>query len=196
MTLNFIQGLPSLADQRLVTQPGLLKKVGDRKWIKEVAERGSGVTFAEFISMVRKSLAAFRLQKYVVEVIRPTNNTAKSLAKVQQALATNEATDHDIILAYFNQGVLTGDWDGPHISPIAAYDQEAGQVLIMDVDREWYIPYWAPIPSFFRRCCVRHRPRMGDLRDRRAVSSGSSRRSIAMSKPTPGAGRSFRCTQV
>jgi hypothetical protein len=49
MSLNFIRGLPSLADQRLITQPGLLKKVGDRKWIKEAAERGSGVTFAEFI---------------------------------------------------------------------------------------------------------------------------------------------------
>ena len=42
------------------------------------------------------SLAAFRLQKYVVKVIRPTHNTAESLAKVQHALATNEATDHDI----------------------------------------------------------------------------------------------------
>jgi hypothetical protein len=142
MMLNFIRGLPSLADQLLVTQPGLLKKIGDRRWIKEVAERGSGVTFAEFVSLVRRNLAAFRLREYAVEVIRPTNDTAESLAEVQRALATNEATDRDIILAYFNQGVLTGDWDGPHISPIAAYDQETRQVLIMDVDREWYIPYW------------------------------------------------------
>ena len=34
MTLNFIRGLPSLADQRLVTQRGLLKKVGDRSGSK------------------------------------------------------------------------------------------------------------------------------------------------------------------
>jgi hypothetical protein len=61
---------------------------------------------------------------------------------VQQALATNEASDQDIVLVYFNQGVLTGDWDGPHISPVAAYDQGTRQVLIMDVDREWYVPYW------------------------------------------------------
>jgi Phytochelatin synthase len=40
--------------------------------------------------------------------------------------------------------VLTGDWDGPHISPIGAYDRDARQVLIMDVDREWYVPYWSP----------------------------------------------------
>ena len=41
------------------------------------------------------------------------------------------------------RGVLTGDWDGPHISPIATYDVDLRHVLIMDVDRQWYIPYWS-----------------------------------------------------
>ena len=68
--------------------------------------------------------------------------TPETLASLRQALATNEASDQDIVLVYFNQGVLTGDWDGPHISPIAAYDKQTRQVLIMDVDREWYVPYW------------------------------------------------------
>jgi len=52
-------------------------------------------------------------------------------------LIENEASDRDIVLVYFNQGVLTGDWDGPHISPIAAYDADHGRVLVMDVDRQW-----------------------------------------------------------
>ena len=145
------------------------------------------MTFAEFVSMVSKSLAAFRLPEYVVEVIRPTNNTAKTLANVRQALATNEATDHDIILAYFNQGVLTGDWDGPHISPIAAYDQETRQVLIMDVDREWYVPYWTTdtklLEAMLRPAPAAH--------GRLAGTDGRSRLDqaciIAMSKLTPAA---------
>ena len=29
-----------------------------------------------------------------------------------------------------------------HISPIGAYDKTHMRVLIMDVDREWYEPYW------------------------------------------------------
>src|SRR3712207_8995568 len=37
----------------------------------------------------------------------------------------------------------TGDWDGPHISPIGAYDAQRHQVLILDVDRQWYVPYWS-----------------------------------------------------
>ena len=68
--------------------------------------------------------------------------TRECWQRMRQALAANEASDQDVVLVYFDQGVLTGDWDGPHMSPIAAYDQENGQVLIMDVDREWYVPYW------------------------------------------------------
>jgi Phytochelatin synthase len=98
------------------------------------------VTFAEFVSMVNESLTAFRLHGYLVDIVRP--NDPGMLERLRQALAVNEASDQDIVLVYFDQGVLTGDWNGPHISPIGAYDQETRQVLIMDVDREWYVPYW------------------------------------------------------
>ena len=141
MAINALRGLPSTADQPITTQALLLAKVADAQWVGNVAEGGSGVTFAEFVSVVNESLAAFRLQGYLVEIVRPEG--AAMLERLRQALAANEASDQDIILAYFDQGILTGDWDGPHISPIAAYDQQNGQVLIMDVDREWYVPYWA-----------------------------------------------------
>lgn len=84
-----------LAEERIVTPTLLLTKVGDTGW--EIAEGESGVSFAEFASVVKESLATFRLQDHV----------------------------------------------GPHISPIAGYNQETRQVLIMDVDREWYVSYWA-----------------------------------------------------
>jgi len=93
---------------------------------------------------VEESLQSYGVGDYAIEVVRPGDDSASSLAEVRAALAANEASDHDLILIYFNQGVLTGDWDGPHISPIGAYDQKARQVLIMDVDREWYVPYWSP----------------------------------------------------
>jgi Phytochelatin synthase len=143
MAINFMLGLPAGAQEPIVTQAVLLTKIGDAGWRKAIVKGGSGVTFAEFVSVVKESLARFRLQDHVIEIIRPTDNTSETIAKLGQVLATNEASDQDIVLAYFNQGVLTGDWDGPHISPIAAYNQETRQVLIMDVDREWYVPYWA-----------------------------------------------------
>jgi hypothetical protein len=54
----------------------------------------------------------------------------------------NEASAGNVMLIYFNQGVVTGDWDGPHVSAIGAYDAESDRALIMDVDRSWYVPYW------------------------------------------------------
>jgi Phytochelatin synthase len=134
--------LPGGAEEPIVTPTSLLSKIADTGWANEIDEGGSGVSFAEFVSAVKESLATFRLQDRVVEVIRPTDDTPETVASLQQVLAINEASDQDIVLLYFNQGILTGDWDGPHISPIAAYDRETRQVLIMDVDREWYVPYW------------------------------------------------------
>ena len=142
MAINFMLGLPTGAEQPIVTPWLLLKKIGNAGWREEIGKGGSGVTFAEFVSVVKESLASFRLQDHVIEIIRPADDAPETLASLRHVLATNEASDQDIVLVYFNQGVLTGDWDGPHISPIAAYNQQTRQVLIMDVDREWYVPYW------------------------------------------------------
>ena len=166
MAVNFLRGLPAGADEPIVTQNRLLAKIDDADWANEVAGGGSGVTFSEFVAIVNRALAAFDLRDYAVAVVRPTDDTPQALADLRQTLARNEASDEDIVLVYFNQGVLTGDWDGPHISPIAAYDEEARQVLIMDVDREWYVPYWtsdtALLQAMLRSAPAEHGPLAGE----------------------------------
>ena len=144
MAVNFARGLPEDSEEPLVTQPALLDKVADADWAKRGAEGGDGVTFEEFLTVLKESLASYGIQDYALEVIRPHDAGAAALSEVRQALVANEASDHDLILIYFNQGVLTGDWNGPHISPIGAYDQSTHRALVMDVDREWYVPYWSP----------------------------------------------------
>jgi hypothetical protein len=143
MAVNFARGLPAAAEEPIVTQTALLEAVGDKTWADKGAEGGDGVTFEEFVSVLEDSLRSHGMDGHALEVIRPTDASAASLAEVRRALAANEASGDDLILMYFNQGVLTGDWDGPHISPIGAYDPETRRVLVMDVDREWYAPYWS-----------------------------------------------------
>ena len=142
MLINALRGLPAHATEALVTQQALLETVGSQQWAEETAERGSGVSWDEFEYYLRRGLEAFKLNASL-EILRPRDASAASLAHLKRMLTDNEASDRDIALVYFNQGVLTGDWDGPHISPIAAYDADRGKVLIMDVDRQWYIPYWS-----------------------------------------------------
>lgn len=144
MAMNGLLGVPPHAEDTLVTQASLLEAVGDSGWDARSAEGGDGVTYAEFETYVADSLTAVGLNGAAVESVRPADNGEAALFALREALATNEASADDIMLVYYNQGVVTGDWDGPHISPIGAYDAETDRVLVMDVDREWYVPYWTP----------------------------------------------------
>jgi hypothetical protein len=140
--LNALRGLPLRASDELVTQQTLLEAVNDEAWAKASAQGGAGVTFAEFTRYVAASLKAFNLDA-TIEVFRPLDSSPAALDRLRHILGENERSDMDIALVYYNQGVITGDWDGPHLSPIGAYDDAQRRVLIMDVDRQFYIPYWA-----------------------------------------------------
>ena len=140
MVLNALRGMPLLARDALVTEAALLDANPD--WAHATAADGEGVSFSEFETYLRRSLAAYGLGRAQVDVFRPEAATPEALARLRQILSENEASSQDLIVAVFNQGVLTGDADMGHISPLGAYDRKSGRVLVMDVDRKWYVPYW------------------------------------------------------
>ncbi|MEZ6010448.1 MAG: phytochelatin synthase family protein [Hyphomonas sp.] len=140
--LNGLRGLPVLAETSIVTQPGLLEITGDPVWADVSAEGGDGVTFDQLVSFTNEALAASGMDGYSTEVFHPAAADEGALATMRAMLVANEVSAEDAILVYFNQGVVTGDWDGPHVSVIGAYDAENDRVLVLEVDQEWYIPYW------------------------------------------------------
>jgi Phytochelatin synthase len=141
MLVNALRGLPDFDDVPLVTQDNLLEVVDSKQWAMATMEHGPGVTWEEFKHYVRASITAFMVDADI-EVFKPQIVSATTIGQLRDLLMQNEQTDRDVVLVYYNQGILTGSWDGPHISPIAAYDAEHRRVLIMDVDRQWYVPYW------------------------------------------------------
>jgi hypothetical protein len=142
MVVNALRGLPANADQELVSEHSLMATVADQEWMVKTTEDGSGVTFEETTRYLRKSLDAFDLTGSTITAVQPAAADDAALARLRNALTENEVTPDNVMLVYFNQGVITGDWDGPHISAIGAYDADNDRVLIMDVDRNWYVPYW------------------------------------------------------
>ena len=70
MAINFMLGLPAGAEEPIVTQSLLLKKIADARWAKEVANGGSGVSFAEFVSVVAERTSL----QISLETIRPTDD--------------------------------------------------------------------------------------------------------------------------
>ena len=119
MLLNALRALPPKSVDPLVTQQALLEKVANDQWAKETAQGGSGVTWDEFVADVRASLAAYGLAADA-DVLKPQDNSAATLAQVRRKLTENELSDRDIILVNFDQGVLTGDWDGPQLFVVPA----------------------------------------------------------------------------
>ena len=143
--LNGLAGLPARAEDTVVSQTDLLDLTDSAEWAGLSAEGGDGVTFEQLHGFTQAAVTA-REMPLAVTVFRPQTDDAATLDALRAALAANEGGAEDAILVYFNQGVVTGDWDGPHISPIGAYDAASDRVLILEVDQEWYIPYWTPVP--------------------------------------------------
>ncbi|WP_333829444.1 phytochelatin synthase family protein [Pararhodobacter sp.] len=144
--VNGLRGLPALAEEPVMSQEGLLEAVGDAQWASLSAEGGDGVTFAQLEQFSRAALLATGLESARSDSFRPTDDSAGSLATLRAILTENEASADDVALVYFNQGVVTGDWDGPHVAVIGAYDAGLDRVLVLEVDQEWYVPYWTPAP--------------------------------------------------
>jgi Phytochelatin synthase len=142
IALNALRGLPRLAKEPLITQAALRERLGP-ELAEKTRDRGEGVRFAEFRKFLLMALEAYELDARI-ELFRPGDSSPAMLQQLRQILSANERSSDDIALVYYNQGVVTGDWDGPHLSPIGAYDAERGRVLILDVDRKWYGPYWTP----------------------------------------------------
>jgi phytochelatin synthase len=148
--LNGLRGLPPHAEDTVTTQPQMLELVGDPEWSKLSAEGGDGVKFDQLVSFTDKALKASGMEGYRTETLKPATDDAATLDAVRALLKANEASADDALLLYFNQGVATGDWDGPHVSVIGAYDADADRVLVLEVDQEWYIPYWTPTPVLLK----------------------------------------------
>ena len=142
MMINALRGLPPLSSNRLVTQTGVLSEVDDDGWKAASAENGDGVSFGDFAGLVQKSVDAFGLEA-TVEVFRPKDTSPETLDELRRILDENERDDSDIILLAYDQGTLTGDATVGHIAPLGAYDAQRRRVLVMDVDRLWYVPYWS-----------------------------------------------------
>lgn len=142
--VNGLRGLPVLAKDSVTTQPGMLEITGDPVWADVSAEGGDGVAFDQLVMFTQKALTANGLTDYETEVFHPEAANAAALDQMRAILTANEMSAEDALLVYFNQGVVTGDWDGPHVSVVGAYDAGTDRVLVLEVDQEWYIPYWTP----------------------------------------------------
>ncbi|MFH0997219.1 MAG: phytochelatin synthase family protein [Pseudomonadota bacterium] len=150
MVLNGIvrAGRSLKAEDTNVTQSKLIETVNAVNWKERVMPGGFhgevGLTLDQLEAVVKQALRQYEVSNYEIDRVEVTNADATALEKFRHALAANEKNGRDFILIHFLQDVVTEAQGGPypHISPIGAYDETRKRVLVMDVDREWYEPYW------------------------------------------------------
>ena len=151
MTLNALLAArqPRNDQDRNITPTSLIEKVkGD--WQALVSPAGlhgrHGLTLAQLEALLRAGLQAYSQTRFVVERHEVAAAGDKELAQLRKTLIENEKSAEDLVVAHFVQDDLTKAAGGPypHISPLGAYDAARKWVLIFDVDKEWYEPYWVP----------------------------------------------------
>lgn len=144
-----------------ISQQALPEKIKGFDWKGLVSEKGlakkHGVTLAQLAQATSEALESYSPGNWEVNITTLLAHTTQALQSFREALEANERGREDIMLLHFAQDTLTGAPGGPyaHISPVGAYDKNTRRVLILDVDRQWYEPYWADDTQVLRAMAVK-----------------------------------------
>jgi hypothetical protein len=148
-------------DDTNITQEELVSETYSFDWKGLVSEAGSngkhGLTLEQLSSAATEALAHRKVKNFTVNATHVSDTGDKALSSFRAALMENEANPDDIMLIHFAQDAVTGSKGGPyaHISPVGAYDAKHKRVLIFDVDRKWYEPYWVPDDAVLKAMSVK-----------------------------------------
>jgi hypothetical protein len=146
-----VAGVPMTSSSKLVLQDALLAAVAAPDW-NEGVDSGAGYGLEPYARVIERALSIYGVKGAHAEAIETKDRGPATLARLREDLQANERSARDFIIANFVQGYVNGDQDPAarvgHYSPIGAYRRDPatgqGRVLILEVDRDYYEPYWAP----------------------------------------------------
>jgi len=140
-----------LKDQDInIAQLDLVLNKRQHQWKGKMTGNGFrgrlGLSLESLNLALKESLITFGMPHVMTEMTQVERNKPEDLAEFRRILKENEESSSDFLVVHFLQDILTEAAGGPfpHISPIGAYDIKNRKVLILDVDRKWYEPYWVP----------------------------------------------------
>jgi glutathione gamma-glutamylcysteinyltransferase len=121
--------------------------------------RRVGITMEQFmtlgcchgmrITMKRPAVVLDEETKRLPPMSAPHYTLEEFRKDIQQTLDSRFNKENAILVSSFSRAALKQTGDG-HFSPIAAYHQEKDQVLILDVARFKYSPYWVSIEDLYK----------------------------------------------
>lgn len=133
MVLNALEipaTVPSPWAQRYFTQDNIFNEKTEEVIPRSLITR-QGMTLAQLSDLIAT---------YTVEV-KTFYGSDINLDQFRQIIRENLANDNNFVLINYLRRAI-GQKRGGHISPIAAYNEESDQFLILDVSRYKYPPVW------------------------------------------------------
>jgi hypothetical protein len=138
------------AGTKLITQQALLDAVASELWRAGVAsDDGAGVGLRELEDLLALSLATHEVAPVQVEAVPLVGQGGEALARFRAVMRAAEAGHGQFIIANYYMATVIGRGDYGHFSPIGAYDAACDRVLILDVYRVEFEPYWVPAERLF-----------------------------------------------
>ena len=133
------------AGDKLATQQDLLAAVNDAGWTFHCTDaQGHGASLREMAPIMEQAYAHYGVAGVAVEMVQ-VSDAGEAAVGFRQALAAMEASAATQVALNFDGAPVYGQADYGHFSPAASYDAARDRLLVLDVDRGWYEPYWVPV---------------------------------------------------
>lgn len=145
MLINAARGSAHLhAGEKLIRQKDLLAAVNDPDWTFACTDpEGQGASLREMAPIMARAYSLFGVGA-MVELVQITD-AAAAADDFRQALAAIELSAATQLALNFDGAIVYGAADYGHFSPAAAYDERRDRLLVLDVDCDWFEPYWVPV---------------------------------------------------
>ncbi len=151
MLVNAVRGGAVLAGpEPIVTPPALLARIADPVWSAGCGtNEGRGVSLRQLADLTRRSLVAYGMEPGAIEAMWMDAADGRGKDAFLSALTAMEEGS-GLVVVNFHAATVYGAGDYGHFSPVGAYDEANARLLVLDVDRSWYEPYWIPVDIMLR----------------------------------------------
>jgi hypothetical protein len=153
MLLNGVRALDGTSRMgQFVSDRGLLERMDDPHWAKEITPPdGNGVSLVELSAELARALPLFDIPGWSVTHHIVAGMDDASADAFRAELRAMERDGDRLIAGNYHLATTYGDdWDIGHFSPIGAYDAGRDRVLLLDVWKRDYEPYWVGFTQLLR----------------------------------------------
>lgn len=130
-------------------------KPNGTSWQKRISS-GSGFNLDEVEGLFQQGLKVFDIhQNWKFTTVHASEMTdvsrKKALLDLRDLLSKNESDADSLLLINYSQGHALDSPSSPYgqFAWVGAFDQKEDKVLVLDVDREWFEPYWVPADKLY-----------------------------------------------